>query len=120
MRSIFITREKHFSGCILQYFCVLDVSLPVFQLVMKQNGDRKQYASRTFPISNGKTIEILVDEAAHSLFIFAFTSNGIVYSKEINIGSGNNEHSYRIHAEYSMIKGLKYELVEEIKRMSCL
>jgi hypothetical protein len=114
-RTITIKRDKHFAGCLIKYFCMLNVSIQHFKKWINDNEDtldsEYRYTDNSYSISNGKEISIDIDENENTLFVVAYTSTGIVYSNEIIIESGYSNQGYLIKTKYSFSKGSSYLLV---------
>ena len=60
---------------------------------------------QAFPVNNGKTAEIEIDEQRTILFVFAKTSTGAVFSNQVVIPTGFSDLSYSIKTDYSMFGG---------------
>ncbi len=122
MRSLTILRKKHFAGCFIQYFCVLNVMKSDFLRYIENNtadneGNqaeyRNEYSDLFYPIVNGKEISICIDNSEYTLFVVAFTSTGIAFSNEITIEAGNISASYILQTKYNFFKGSSYLLTEK-------
>lgn len=112
-RTISIKRIGHFAGCLIKYFCILNVNIQDFQEWVDDNEDTEhRYADNSYPISNGKKIVIDIDENENTLFVVADTSTGIAYSNMIIIEAGYSDQVYLIRTKYSFVKGSSYQLVK--------
>jgi len=104
MKNIVITREKSFSGALVKYYCVLNMSKENFQqhVGLQESlslGFKSQFlseSSQIFPIANGKSISIEISERVNTLFAVAFTSSGRVFSDELTVEADDFGSTYSI------------------------
>ena len=100
MRNLIITRNKKFAGCLIPYFCVIGLGKSVVD-----NSDVQ------YPIKNGETIHIPIDERSCAVAIAADTSTGIVLSEPVIISEGNNDIVTELITEYNWRRGSLYKLI---------
>lgn len=98
-RKITITRNKRFMGWVITYYIMIDNQI---------------YAK----VSNGKTVEFIIDTSEHKLLLFGDFSdtNGgkmRITSNELIVPSGDKEYRYTIDTKASLFGKNQLVLVEE-------
>ena len=110
MKQIVITRKKRFSGSLIKYYCVLNLSKKDFQkhVGMKESlslGFKSRFLSESaqvFPIANGASISIELSEQENTLFVVAFTSAGRAFSNQITVYGDDPDSSYSIQTKIGL------------------
>lgn len=119
MRRLKIFRKKHFAGCLIKYFCVVNVNQAdfkeyIFNILEDQEDssqEKNPYSDTIYLIKNGREITIDIDDSENKLFVAAYTSTGVVFSNEVIIETGSSDISYNLITKYSVTKGSSYLLI---------
>ena len=126
MRKITVLRKKHFAGCIIKYYCVVNTDKVDFinhingtGFVNYQEGIWEEvfcrYSDAIYPVSNGKEITFDINQwKSSSLFVVANTSSGMVYSNQVVIEAGSSDLAYLVVTKYCWRKGSQYLLTERV------
>jgi len=99
MRNLIITRQKKFAGALIPYFCIIGVG--------KLNIDD---SDKQYPIKNGETITIPIEEIASVIVVAAQTSTGLVFSDPVTISEGQEDVKADIVTKYDFFKGSSYHV----------
>ena len=110
MKQIVITRQKRFSGSLIKYYCVLNLSKKDFQkhVGMQESlslGFKSRFLSESgqiFPIANGESISIEISEQENTLFVVAFTSAGRAFSNQIRVCADDPASSYSLKTKIGL------------------
>ena len=100
MRHLIITRKKSFYGALIPYFCIVGIG--------KANVDETDFQ---YPISNGKTIDLEIENCQCCVVVGTNTSTGTSISKPYIISEGTEDVNLELVTKYSWVKGSTYELV---------
>jgi len=112
MRQITIKRKKHFAGCAIDYYCILNIKIQDFIQIV-DNDKFEKYASSILPLKSGKEITIEINNDYNTIFVIAYTSSGITLSNEIIIEEGRSDKTYKLITKYSFSKGSTLILVQK-------
>ena len=99
MRKLTITRKKSLVGAIIPYYCII--------------GEDKEFVDANdtqYPIKNGETISIDVDDRKFCIVIASNTSTGVVVMPPFICNGGTNDVSLELITKYHLLKGSRYEL----------
>jgi len=120
MRIINIQRKKKFPFALIKFYCVLNMSKEKFSRHVGLQevfslGYKSQFlneSTQIFPISNGESISIEINDEENTLFFVAFTSGGRIFSDEIIVATNHLSLSYSIKVK-EKLTGRKI-LVDEV------
>ena len=102
MRKLTITRKKSFVGAIIPYYFIIG-----------ENKESVDANDTQYPIKNGETISIDVDDRKFCIVIASNTSTGAVVMPPIICDGGTNDLSFELITKYLLLKGSRYELLEK-------
>ena len=135
-RVVIKREKCKFVGMLIEYWCIVNFDKDEFMQYFKQrdecegeadngalpeinSGKGRLYIDsyddsgnsireylQAFPVNNGKTVEIEIDEQRTTLFIFTNTSTGAAFSNQVVIPAGFSDLSYSIKTDYSMMGGI--------------
>ena len=107
MRHLIIHRQRALMGFGLSYFCILDETRERF-MERLEGLTRAQCNALEgpVPITNGATIELPLDEAAHTFLIALYPEEKNMVTREIPVPAGTEDVIYLIKTSMDMWRGI--------------
>lgn len=107
MRHLIIHRQRALMGFGLSYFCILDETRERF-MERLEGLTRAQCNALEgpVPITNGATIELPLDEAAHTFLIALYPEEKNMVTREIPVPAGTEDVIYLIKTDMDMRRGI--------------
>ena len=107
MRHLIIHRQRALMGFGLSYFCILDETRERF-MERLEGLTRAQCNALEgpVPITNGATIELPLDEAAHTFLIAHYPEEKNMVTREIPVPAGTEDVIYLIKTDMDMRRGI--------------
>lgn len=107
MRHLIIHRQRALMGFGLSYFCILDQSREDF-LARLEGLSRAECngLDGTTPITNGQTIQVPIDDQAHTFLIALYPEEKNMVTREIPVPAGTEDAVFLIKTDMDMRRGI--------------
>lgn len=107
MRQLIIHRQRALMGFGLSYFCILDQTREDFLSRLEGLSRAECNALEgSAPITNGQTIQIPIDEQAHTFLIALYPEEKNMVTREIPVPSGTEDAVFIIKTDMDMRRGI--------------
>ncbi len=107
MRHLIIHRQRALMGFGLSYFCILDETRDSFmaQLEGLSRAECNALEGPT-PITNGATIDLELDDQAHTFLIALYPEEKNMVTREIPVPAGEEDAVFLIKTDMDMRRGI--------------
>lgn len=107
MRYLIIHRQRALMGFGLSYFCILDQSREDF-LARLEGLSRAECSALdgANPITNGQTVQIPIDDQAHTFLIALYPEEKNMVTREIPVPAGTEDAVFLIKTDMDMRRGI--------------
>lgn len=107
MRHLIIHRQRALMGFGLSYFCILDQSREDF-LARLEGLSRAECSvlDGAIPITNGQTVQIPIDDQAHTFLIALYPEEKNMVTREIPVPAGTEDAVFLIKTDMDMRRGI--------------
>lgn len=111
MRKLTLHRERALACFAVKYYCVIDQDQEAFlQSLIGQDQEQMMLSGEGVPLRNGETIQIELDENAHSFFAVVYLQSRNMTTEPAEIPAGDADVSFTIHTNFNGDKQLNFSL----------